>query len=103
MNEDYKSQISKYHLAKPPTKSRFNRTNRFKLIIAAHPYTFKTTFSDCDKIQKIGASPREHRYWGRGIYHEGGTYRRESPKVGRNQPCSCGSELKYKKCCLNKK
>ncbi|WP_405199144.1 SEC-C metal-binding domain-containing protein [Christiangramia sp. LLG6405-1] len=23
-------------------------------------------------------------------------------KVGRNEPCPCGSQLKYKKCCLNK-
>ena len=26
-------------------------------------------------------------------------YVRESPKVGRNDPCSCGSGKKYKKCC----
>lgn len=25
--------------------------------------------------------------------------RRESPKVGRNDPCACGSGKKYKKCC----
>ena len=24
---------------------------------------------------------------------------RESPKVGRNEPCPCGSGKKYKKCC----
>ncbi len=27
--------------------------------------------------------------------------RRESPKVGRNDPCPCGSGKKYKRCCLN--
>jgi preprotein translocase subunit SecA len=26
-------------------------------------------------------------------------HRRESPKVGRNDPCPCGSGKKYKKCC----
>lgn len=26
--------------------------------------------------------------------------RRESPRVGRNDPCPCGSGRKYKKCCL---
>jgi preprotein translocase subunit SecA len=26
-------------------------------------------------------------------------YRRETPKVGRNEPCPCGSGKKYKKCC----
>ena len=27
------------------------------------------------------------------------TVRREEPKVGRNDPCRCGSGKKYKKCC----
>ncbi|NPA72659.1 MAG: preprotein translocase subunit SecA [Gammaproteobacteria bacterium] len=28
-----------------------------------------------------------------------GTFRREDPKVGRNDPCPCGSGKKYKQCC----
>ncbi len=28
-------------------------------------------------------------------------YQRTEPKVGRNDPCPCGSGKKYKKCCLN--
>ena len=28
---------------------------------------------------------------------------KENPKIGRNEPCPCGSGLKYKKCCINKK
>ena len=31
-----------------------------------------------------------------------GTYSRDTPKVGRNDPCPCGSGKKYKKCCLGK-
>ena len=27
---------------------------------------------------------------------------RVEPKVGRNDPCPCGSGKKYKKCCMNK-
>lgn len=27
------------------------------------------------------------------------TVKRESPKIGRNDPCPCGSGKKYKKCC----
>ena len=27
------------------------------------------------------------------------TVRRSTPKVGRNDPCSCGSGKKYKNCC----
>jgi uncharacterized protein YecA (UPF0149 family) len=25
--------------------------------------------------------------------------KRSNPKIGRNDPCSCGSKKKYKKCC----
>ena len=47
-----------------------------------------------------GAGPEEDPFGGvpmRGA--ESGTLRRESPKVGRNDPCPCGSGKKYKKCC----
>ena len=27
------------------------------------------------------------------------TFRRDTPKLGRNEPCNCGSGKKYKKCC----
>jgi len=27
---------------------------------------------------------------------------RTEPKIGRNEPCPCGSGKKYKKCCMNK-
>lgn len=30
-----------------------------------------------------------------------GTFVRETPKVGKNEPCPCGSGRKYKKCCMN--
>src|SRR3569832_755629 len=41
---------------------------------------------------------------GRWYYADGklitpGTVRNECPKVGRNNPCPCGSGKKYKKCC----
>jgi len=31
--------------------------------------------------------------------HKIETYKREKPKIGRNDPCPCGSGKKYKKCC----
>ena len=31
-----------------------------------------------------------------------GTYMRGEKKVGRNDPCPCGSGKKYKKCCMGK-
>jgi hypothetical protein len=41
--------------------------------------------------------------WGDETYPPppGGTLRREAPKIGRNDPCPCGSGTKYKKCCLS--
>jgi preprotein translocase subunit SecA len=30
---------------------------------------------------------------------EAGTVRRDAPKVGRNEPCPCGSGKKFKSCC----
>lgn len=34
-----------------------------------------------------------------GAVHGHTPYRREMPKVGRNDPCPCGSGKKFKKCC----
>ncbi len=34
-----------------------------------------------------------------GGHHEHGTFIRDAPKVGRNDPCPCGSGRKYKHCC----
>ena len=30
---------------------------------------------------------------------ENGVYRRTNKKIGRNEPCPCGSGKKYKNCC----
>ena len=30
------------------------------------------------------------------------TYKRDGKKIGRNDPCPCGSGKKYKNCCMNK-
>jgi hypothetical protein len=35
-------------------------------------------------------------------YMPGAGIRRAGPKIGRNDPCPCGSGKKYKKCCLGK-
>lgn len=38
-------------------------------------------------------------YYVDGVSLRGETYHRPEPKVGRNDPCPCGSGKKYKKCC----
>ncbi|NJR42690.1 MAG: hypothetical protein HC767_08495 [Akkermansiaceae bacterium] len=41
----------------------------------------------------------ERRRLSASVKREGGTYRRSEEKVGRNEPCPCGSGKKFKKCC----
>ncbi len=59
---------------------------------------------------KVKGTPLEHRERATFRKHNGGwvfvdgaqiagpPVRREEPKIGRNDPCSCGSGKKYKKC-----
>jgi len=44
---------------------------------------------------------REHATFRKidGVIENNEPYRREEPKIGRNDPCPCGSGKKYKKCC----
>ena len=47
----------------------------------------------------VNGDSRTHKE-GEGHHHKKPqTVLRESPKIGRNDPCSCGSGKKYKKCC----
>jgi len=46
-----------------------------------------------------GKRPSEMLDGGRLFPEKVETFRREAPKVGRNDPCPCGSGRKYKKCC----
>ena len=45
------------------------------------------------------------KFWGayfqieKGIYEKMHTFVREGKKIGRNDPCPCGSGKKYKHCC----
>ncbi len=54
--------------------------------------------------QQVAPSVRQlHAYWlaRRSKGRQNVPARAESPKVGRNEPCPCGSGKKYKKCCLH--
>ncbi len=53
---------------------------------------------DLYRIQKKMNHDSEENYYDS---YEQGTYIREEEKVGRNDPCPCGSGKKYKKCCMN--
>ena len=64
---------------------------------------FTARFNVDGKEQEYHETANFSRENGRWVYAgqlpgQGTTYRRESPKVGRNDPCPCGSGKKYKKC-----
>ena len=64
---------------------------------------FRATFRHKGGTQTLTENSRFVRRDGRWYYldgeHETETVRHESPKVGRNDPCPCGSGKKFKKCC----
>ena len=52
--------------------------------------------SDAVRMQETGEDPSQARS------AKPKTVRNTAPKVGRNDPCPCGSGKKYKRCCLGK-
>jgi len=61
---------------------------------------FKTEENEHEH-HEVAVFSRENGKW---VYagqkrEQGIPVRRETPKIGRNDPCPCGSRKKYKKCC----
>ncbi|GAB3549354.1 YecA family protein [Noviherbaspirillum agri] len=50
-------------------------------------------------VEMEAAIPHIHRYWKPLRKSAVQQVQREAPKVGRNDPCPCGSGKKFKKCC----
>lgn len=48
---------------------------------------------------KEGENPHQHHHHPSHHHHAVEPFVRQAPKVGRNDPCSCGSGKKFKKCC----
>ena len=63
----------------------------------ATPLSFNDPGRRASAFPAGGAAPRPARTGGDDAAVK--TVRRNVPKVGRNQPCPCGSGKKYKKCC----
>lgn len=49
--------------------------------------------SDMEVVEKMDTRLTE-------LQEKGHTLVRRIPKIGRNQPCPCGSGRKFKKCCI---
>ena len=52
-------------------------------------------YIDMDKVYEIQEFTKHFP-----MYDRVPQYFRDNPKIGRNEPCSCGSNKKYKKCCM---
>lgn len=66
-----------------------------------HHETSQFRKSDSGQWLFIEGDSHTHKH-GEGHHHhheKPQTVFREAPKIGRNDPCSCGSGKKYKKCC----
>ncbi len=66
---------------------------------------FTATYKVGDKVATHHELARFERVDGTWVFSEGEMVKqspihRDEPKVGRNDPCPCGSGKKYKKCCL---
>lgn len=69
--------------------------------------SFTAHFTIKDTPQELREDATFTRHDGNWYYVDGHVYGqepyvREEPRVGRNEPCPCGSGKKYKKCCGNK-
>jgi len=62
-------------------------------------YLFHVTIETDTKREKVAKITGTGRQSARKIKKP---QKREEPKVGRNEPCPCGSGKKYKKCCAIK-
>jgi preprotein translocase subunit SecA len=62
---------------------------------------FKIQIQREEDVERISKREKQQRMQlGRGPSEEKGpTIRRTGKKVGRNEPCPCGSGKKYKQCC----
>ena len=61
---------------------------------------FKIQIQRQEDVEKISTRERRQRMeMGRGPAEKPSTFKRATKKVGRNDPCPCGSGKKYKQCC----
>lgn len=58
-------------------------------------------YSEMQKPPRAECIARDYRRIYEGVQYTAPLVR-TIPKHGRNQPCPCGSGLKYKKCCIDK-
>ncbi len=63
------------------------------------PNSPKLTTNNPQNVQSFKSAPRNESVVASQAQAANTTIRRDSPKIGRNDPCPCGSGKKYKHCC----
>ncbi len=107
IREFYNKEYNKRKIASPPLSEKDqqffdqlkNPSKGEELVLKKYSEIFSSAFSDPsfkDDIEDIPFLDYEDDY------DTPETFVRTKKKVGRNDPCPCGSGKKYKKCCLNK-
>ena len=80
----------------------------FYKYIRKYYLNFQSSVQNCYAAKGEAVEHHEHAYFKKldgewkfidGEIESGVPYVREEPKIGRNDPCPCGSGKKYKKCC----
>jgi len=97
------------NIKKKPNQMFLDMLDRIKKDTVEKPSPFRSQGKRNERNQDGTESRLCHEPWGGGPGRsaktedgKGVTVRREGKKVGRNDPCPCGSGKKYKRCCLPK-
>lgn len=102
--------MRKYFIAKPRQDVCTTKGEQKPVVLIEHKtidfksLKLKETIQHKKKIHELIDEPHPQTIrFCKSFYYRGYTYKRKSPKIGRNEPCPCESGLKYKKCCIDKK
>ncbi len=71
---------------------------REETMVALHRVQIEQQQAEAEQAQKQAAGPVNYSHGEETKEEAQHTYKREQPKVGRNDPCPCGSGKKYKQC-----
>lgn len=87
------------HRYPPPITDAWEEVKDWHFFDDLHPEAAKARRLQLDRAIAEAAHARLMRDRDAAAPLEPHTVRRETPKVGRNAPCPCGSGKKFKKCC----
>ena len=79
--------------SKQPGSGRFDRMINDAIGELSHWYAFSDKHLKARAKEQASARSLSHLF--------GDTFTHDTPKLGRNDPCPCGSGKKFKKCCLH--